>query len=290
MDTRPLADGSGSGLGVLRGRGAGGAGFTLIELLVVIAVIAVLIAILLPALGAAREAGRGTKCMANLRQINVLMAVYVQDNRDVYPAHRSAGADGTDADWWWGTLIYETPLETKQDRTDAPPGVLSGTYALFHCPSIRDLEVVHGYSWTWRFDAHRVGYGYNAFFFGFSPYGAPEAAGAYNGWGTLDGHHLVTTKMLTEGGVTLPSTTILLADANPRPDGLWSMSMWFPTIITGAEGVDTRHGGDRATVGRGNIIYADGHAGRLRDGEVNDPVRFRKLWDPHWPGELRPWW
>ncbi len=264
--------------------------FTLIELLVVIAVIALLIALLLPALGAAREAGRATRCASSLRQIGVLMVAYVQDNREVYPPHRSAAADGVDADWWWGTLLYETPLETRQDRADAEPRVLAGTYALFHCPSIRDGEDVHGYSWTWRFDAHRVGYGYNAFFFGFSPYGAPEAQGAYNGWGTTGGKRLVTTRSLSEAAVALPGNTILLADSNPRPDGLWSMSMWFPSIIAAAEGVDARHGGNRATTGRANIIFADGHAGRLRDSEVNDPVRFRNLWDPRWPVETSPWW
>ncbi|HVU63361.1 MAG TPA: prepilin-type N-terminal cleavage/methylation domain-containing protein [Phycisphaerales bacterium] len=271
-------------------RPVGRSAFTLIELLVVIAIIAILIAILLPALAAAREAGRNTKCIGNLRQINLLLATYVEDWREIYPPHRSAAADNVDADWWWGNLIYETDLETKQERIDAPPQLLAGTYALFHCPDIRDGEVVHGYSWTWHFDAHRVGYGYNAFFFGFSPYGAPEAAGSYNGWGTTGGHHLVTTSFLTEAGVIMPSRTILLGDSCPRPDGLWSMSMWFPTIQSAAEGIDTRHGGDRATTGRGNIVFADGHVNRLRDKEVNDPVAFRSLWDPRWPSEVPRWW
>jgi prepilin-type N-terminal cleavage/methylation domain-containing protein len=44
-------------------------GFTLVELLVVIAVIALLMAILLPALGRAREQGKRIVCMANLKQL-----------------------------------------------------------------------------------------------------------------------------------------------------------------------------------------------------------------------------
>ena len=45
--------------------------FSLIELLVTIAVIAILAGLLLPALNAAREKGRGIACMANLKGISI---------------------------------------------------------------------------------------------------------------------------------------------------------------------------------------------------------------------------
>ncbi|MFW6066550.1 MAG: DUF1559 domain-containing protein [Planctomycetota bacterium] len=60
-------------------------GFTLIELLVVIAIIALLMAILMPALGQAREAARVVLCASNLRQVNIAMQSYLQDHRDTYP-------------------------------------------------------------------------------------------------------------------------------------------------------------------------------------------------------------
>ena len=55
--------------------------FTLVELLVVIGIIALLVAILLPALNRAQEAGRRTQCLSNHRQLVTAWMMYADDNK-----------------------------------------------------------------------------------------------------------------------------------------------------------------------------------------------------------------
>jgi prepilin-type N-terminal cleavage/methylation domain-containing protein/prepilin-type processing-associated H-X9-DG protein len=60
----------------VRGRASFLNAFTLIELLVVIAVIAILAALILPTLGRAKDAGRSTACVNNMRQIGIACTLY----------------------------------------------------------------------------------------------------------------------------------------------------------------------------------------------------------------------
>jgi prepilin-type N-terminal cleavage/methylation domain-containing protein/prepilin-type processing-associated H-X9-DG protein len=59
--------------------------FTLVELLVVISIIALLVALLLPALGLAREAGRASVCASRMSQIGYALHHYATDHRDWIP-------------------------------------------------------------------------------------------------------------------------------------------------------------------------------------------------------------
>src|SRR5205807_7022069 len=60
-------------------------GFTLVELLVVIGIIALLIAILLPALGKARESANSLKCQAQERQIVQAMMLHAIEHHGYMP-------------------------------------------------------------------------------------------------------------------------------------------------------------------------------------------------------------
>ena len=109
--------------------------FTLIELLVVVAVISLLAALLLPALGRAKESGRATRCLSNLHQVGIALQLYAQDNRNRLP------------------FMRDKSLTTSNDLP-APDQVLSnylGNPNVLHCPSDnRELFETTGSSYSWN--------------------------------------------------------------------------------------------------------------------------------------------
>ena len=66
-------------------------GFTVVELLIVIAIVGVLAALLMPAVGRARESARRTACLSNLRQVHQSFLLFAEENDGRVPIGYRAG-------------------------------------------------------------------------------------------------------------------------------------------------------------------------------------------------------
>jgi len=113
--------------------------FTLVELLVVIAIIGVLVALLLPAVQAAREAARRSQCQNNLKQIGLAIQMHHDALKFIPNSRRSC-----DYITWAGTIwpyLEQSNIATRWDPTKSYYGqreeVRQYQVATYLCPSRR---------------------------------------------------------------------------------------------------------------------------------------------------------
>jgi prepilin-type N-terminal cleavage/methylation domain-containing protein/prepilin-type processing-associated H-X9-DG protein len=142
-----------------RGRPRPASGFTLVEVLVVIGIIAVLIGILLPVVSRIRSRALLTTCAANLRQINMAIAVYANDNNGrVVPADLMPTDPAKQAMYRlgnWVTILAEGGYLKVPDV--AAGG--SATRSVMFCPEGQDFDGFAANAYTAaRDDGAQAGY------------------------------------------------------------------------------------------------------------------------------------
>ncbi len=126
-------------------------GFTLIELLVVISIIATLMALILPAIQQAREAGRRTQCLNNLKNVTLAAISFAEAHRGVLPASGTYGGVDSDANgtrdqifashsWVVDLLPYLDAVAVYEQWNfnlafSANAGMASKNFAVLSCPN-----------------------------------------------------------------------------------------------------------------------------------------------------------
>jgi prepilin-type N-terminal cleavage/methylation domain-containing protein/prepilin-type processing-associated H-X9-DG protein len=104
------------------------AGFTLVELLVVIAIIGVLVALLLPAVQSAREAGRRIQCANNLKQLGLAVQNFHDTQGTLPPAYnlRNNGGNGGDGYFtWFAHILPYIEQQSAANQLDLKSGFAS---------------------------------------------------------------------------------------------------------------------------------------------------------------------
>ena len=227
--------------------------FTLIEILVVIAIIGILSAILFPVLSRARENGRKTVCLSNLKQLGLAFQQYTQDSAGKYPLAGQYQHWAKGGHWITGGL--STGAQTPKDFSDTEMGLANPT----------TFATVAEHS---AYPQNTVG--------ALAAY--TKSAGIYVCPSAPDGNvKKLSYSMncalagLSNVRVRNPGDIVVLVDEGKTlNDGyFWATSDGLSTDAL----FDGHNGG-------GNLLYADGHAKFMKSAEVTADFKYRMTGTP----------
>jgi len=119
-------------------------GFTLIELLVVIAIIASIAAMLLPSLSRAKESACRIQCLGNLKQLELSLKIYVEDNRNSLPLRSDVIRWPTELlELYRSTNLLACPTDLKRGT---PPGTIGASSPKYFADNAWRSYIMNGWN------------------------------------------------------------------------------------------------------------------------------------------------
>jgi len=230
-------------------------GFTLVELLVVTGIIALLIAVLLPALGKARESARRTQCACNLHTLAIGVLLYAQDNHNALPGIGTDPEQPTD--WIYFAPWDGAPYDNFKNGRIYP---YIKDESIYRCPSDdwQDRLSVGGY-----YDYIRGPYKYSYIMNSLSDGIARYACCTISGQPRVNGVKKASEKILfLEGN----ETTMI--------DACWVPP---PNIGSFTNDLGDHHDRGYGSVpgyGRANVAFLDTHVEFVGPAFVHDPKHY----------------